>query len=47
MEIWTKEYRMKVYVFGAACSPSCANFALRKTAENFMSLFASDVCEQF
>ena len=40
-----KEYRMKVYVFGAACSPSCANFALRKTAENNMSLFAPNVCE--
>ena len=24
---------MKVHLFGAVCSPSCANFALRKTAE--------------
>ena len=31
-----KEYRMKVFVFGVACSPSCANFALRNTAENNM-----------
>ena len=29
---------MKVYVFGAVCSPSCANFALRKTAEDDRSL---------
>ena len=40
-----KEYRMKVFVFGAACSPNCANFALRKTAENNMSLFAANVCK--
>ena len=29
------EYRMKVHLFGATSSPSCANFALRKCAENF------------
>ena len=29
-----QEYRMKVYPFGAVCSPSCANLALRKTAED-------------
>ena len=34
---------MKVYVFGAACSPSSANFALRKTAKN--NMFAPNVCE--
>ena len=39
------EYKMKVYVFGAACSPSCANFALRKTVESIMPLFAPNVCE--
>ena len=27
------EYQMTVHVFGATSSPSCANFALRKTAE--------------
>ena len=29
-----KEYRMVVHLFGATSSPSCANFALRKTAED-------------
>ena len=32
-------------MFGAACSPSCANFALHKTAESIMPLFAPNVCE--
>lgn len=29
------ECRMTVHVFGASSSPSCANFALRKTAEDY------------
>ena len=29
-----QEYRIKVYLFGAVCSPSCADFARRKTAED-------------
>ena len=32
-------------MFGAVYSPSCANFASRKTAKNNMSLFAPNVCE--
>jgi hypothetical protein len=28
------EYRLKVHVFGAVSSPSCANFALRKAAND-------------
>ncbi|XP_038073045.1 uncharacterized protein LOC119741365 [Patiria miniata] len=28
------EYRMKVHVFGAVSSPSCANYALKKTADD-------------
>ncbi|KAK7922690.1 hypothetical protein WMY93_009592 [Mugilogobius chulae] len=28
-------YRMRVHLFGATSSPSCANFALRKCAEDF------------
>lgn len=37
--LWTEsltdepdEYKMTVHIFGATCSPCCANFALRKTA---------------
>lgn len=29
-----QEYQMTVHLFGATSSPSCANFALRKTAED-------------
>ena len=29
-----EEYQMLVHLFGAASSPSCANFALRQTAED-------------
>ena len=32
-----KEYQMDVHVFGATSSPGCANFALRQTAEDFVS----------
>ena len=32
-----KEYQMTVHVFGATSSPGCANFALRQTAEDFVS----------
>ena len=35
LETDLQEYRMCVYVFGAVCSPSCANFALQQTAEQF------------
>ena len=40
-----QEYRMKVYLFGATCSPSCANFALRKTAEDNESKYPTGVTE--
>ena len=39
------EYRMKVHLFGAVSSPSCANFALRKTAEDNQSHFPSEVTD--
>jgi len=29
-----KEYRMKVHLFGAASSPGCANFGLKRTADD-------------
>jgi len=32
-------YRMVVYIFGTICSPLCANFALRKTAEDHSHLY--------
>lgn len=38
-----QEYYMKVHLFGAVSSPSCANYALRKTAEDNASHFAPDV----
>ena len=34
---------MTVHVFGGASSPSCSNFALRKTASDNRSEYASDV----
>ncbi len=35
MEQLPAEHRMKVHLFGATSSPSCANFALRKCAEDY------------
>ena len=35
LETDLQEYRMCVYVFGAVCSPSCANLALQQTAKQF------------
>ena len=35
---------MTVHVFGAISSPGCANFALRQTAEDFVS-YNSETCE--
>jgi hypothetical protein len=34
------EYRMTVHLFGATSSPSCANFALRKCAEDNTGQFS-------
>ncbi|XP_072768487.1 uncharacterized protein [Nerophis lumbriciformis] len=39
------EYRMKVHLFGAVSSPSCANFALRKTAEDNEAHFPPEVTD--
>ena len=38
-----EEYRMTVYLFGAASSPSCANFAMRRNAEDHKHEFSPDV----
>lgn len=37
------EYRMTVHLFGAVSSPSIANFALRKTAQDNTSNFPPEV----
>ncbi|XP_020556881.2 uncharacterized protein LOC110014410 [Oryzias latipes] len=40
-----EEYRMTVHLFGAVSSPSCACFALQKTADDNKSEFKSEVCQ--
>lgn len=40
-----EEYRMRVQLFGATSSPSCANFALRKCAEDNRDSFSVQVVE--
>ena len=40
-----KEYRMNVHLFGSASSPSCANFALKKTADDKASHFNNQAIE--
>lgn len=37
------EYRMRVHLFGAVSSPSCANYALRRTAEDNASEYPPEV----
>ena len=37
------EYQMKAHLFGSTSSPSCANFALRKTATDFEGHFSEEV----
>ena len=38
-----EEYRMTVHLFGAVSSPSCANFAMRRNAEDHKHEFSPDV----
>ena len=38
-----EEYRMTVHLFGAVASPSCANFAMRRNAEDHQHEFPPDV----
>ncbi|XP_052470971.1 uncharacterized protein LOC128027405 [Carassius gibelio] len=40
-----KEYHMLVHIFGAVSSPSCASFALQKTADDNESCFPLHVAE--
>ncbi|XP_078372656.1 uncharacterized protein LOC144656297 [Oculina patagonica] len=37
------DHRMEVHLFGATSSPSCSNFALRKTAEDNQGEFSEEV----
>lgn len=37
------EYQMVVHLFGATSSPSCANYALRKTAQDYKGLYNTEV----
>lgn len=39
------EYRMTVHIFGAISSPSCANYALRKTAVDSMDSYRKQVID--
>ena len=40
-----EEYEMRVHLFGGASSPSCANFALKKTAKDNEADFGPEVIE--
>ena len=45
-DIWNvppEEYRMTVHLFGAVSSPTCSNFALKKTADDNQELFEPDI----
>lgn len=39
------EYRMSTHLFGAVSSPSCACYALRRTAEDNQAQFSSEVVQ--
>jgi hypothetical protein len=40
-----EEYQMTVHLFGAASSPSCANFALKRVAEDYKTEFDLDTVQ--
>ncbi|CAC5383577.1 unnamed protein product [Mytilus coruscus] len=39
------EYRMNVHLFGAASSPGCANFGLKRVADDYEDEFGSDISD--
>ena len=39
-----QEYQMTVHLFGSVSSPSCSNFALRRTADDNKNEFGDDIC---
>ncbi|XP_043242095.1 uncharacterized protein LOC122391859 [Amphibalanus amphitrite] len=40
-----KDFRMKVHIFGASSSPSCSNFALRRTADDCRSRYSAEATD--
>jgi hypothetical protein len=42
-----EEYRMTVHIFGAVSSPSCSNYALRRTASENKDESGSAVAQTF
>lgn len=40
-----KDYRMTVHLFGGVWSPSCCNYALKRTAEERESIYGKDVTQ--
>ena len=38
-----KDFVMKVHIFGAISSPSCANFALKKAANDYESVYGEEI----
>ena len=45
LDVQPHTYRMTVHLFGAASSPSVANFALHQTIEENRQMFSSTVCD--
>ena len=45
MEMRPKTYRMTVHLFGACSSPSCASYALQRTAKDHGTCFEGDVVQ--
>ena len=46
MDLVPVQYRMKVHLFGATSSPSCANYALRQTVEDNQDYFEHNICDE-
>ncbi|XP_064646267.1 uncharacterized protein LOC135499453 [Lineus longissimus] len=38
-------YRMESHIFGASCSPACANFALKQTAKDNVAFFSQEAIQ--
>ncbi len=40
-----EEFKMKVHLFGATSSPSCASYALRRTAEDARAIMSAEAVD--